>query len=66
MKNEVILSKYELISINEFYINHYIKHHLNDMVLIIETSDGFGIGENIYVTCGTCQERKDVTDYTSW
>ena len=61
MTKEFLLNRKELKDLNEFVSNH--KH--SDL-FFLDNEGASGIGQNTYVTCEKCYEKKDITDYESW
>lgn len=61
MQDYCCLTQLEITEMQKFASQH---SHSN--VFVLRHGGDSGIGTNIYISCGKCQEEKDVTDYGSW
>jgi hypothetical protein len=56
----ILLTKKEVFDLATFSLEH------DHGAIIIESSGGSGIANNITVICGTCLKEQDISDYGSW
>ena len=64
----IVLNAVEIEDLNSFMIEHFSSCQKENKgpVRFSINSTPTGIADNIKVTCNTCGESKDISDYASW